>query len=370
MIIYFILLAYIFLLPLVLQPIIPDYDKRQKWIAFLGVAFIFLIFSLKSPTVGSDIMGYREQYYISRYMSWSNNDYVFFETGYILLEKFFSKLGVSFQLFAALIYFVECLALYLFISKFSSDAMMSLLIFVCYLSFVFSMSGLRQTLAMSMCIFAYLLFYKQKPIPVILGIFIIALAITIHRSAYIFYIIPIVMIYSKKFVRFNLFVFLSILLISIFGRVFVWSAVNQLMKTVDVNTSITLGGNFIFLVGVMIFCVFTYETYYGLGILGSKRALANQPSEIVFEDTMCMRVSELCVFGEILFSGDSMLRTVNYFVILMVPLLPNMLMKYKEEQRTILKIGLILFLLFLFITETLIPNQLEISHYKFFWETI
>lgn len=370
MIIYFILLTYIFLLPIVLQSIISDSDKRQRWVAFLGVAAIFLVFSLKAPSVGIDIKGYQEQYYISRYMPWSNNDYVFFETGYILIEKFFSKLGVDFQVFTALIYFVECLALYLHISKFSNDAMMSLLIFICYLTFVFSMSGLRQVLAMSVCMLAYLLFYKKRPIPIMIGLIMIGLAITIHRSAYIFFIIPLVMLYSIRFPKFNAFVLGSILLLAVVGRVYIWTAVGQLFKRVDVGTSITLGGNFIFLVGIMVFCIFTYETYYGIGLFGTKRSVLIDTPEIVFEDTMCMRVAELCVIGEIIFSGDSMLRTVNYFVMLMVPLLPRMLMKYKKEQRVILQIGLILFLLFLFISQTLVINQLEISHYKFFWESV
>lgn len=370
MIIYFILLLYIFVLPIALEHLVPDYAKRQKWITGLGLFAVFLILSLKAPSVGIDIKGYSEQYYISKLMSWENNDYVFFENGYIILEKIFSKAGFDFQFFAAFIYLVECLALYLLISKYSNDATMSLVIFVCYLTFIFSMSGLRQVIAMSVCIFAYLLFCKRKPIPIICGMLLIILAITFHRSAYIFFIIPLVMLYCNKVKKFNLIVFIIVLLFSIFGRVFIWNIVNRFMKNVDSATTITLGGNFLFLVGVMFFCLFTYEAYYGIGFFGKKKPIQTVAvPRIEFEDTMCLRVAELCVFGQIMFSGDSMLRTVNYFMILLIPFLPRMLTKYRKDQRLILQIALILFLLILFI-QSLINNQLEVSHYKFFWEQL
>jgi hypothetical protein len=219
-------------------------------------------------------------------------------------------------------------------------------------------------------LFAYLLFYKRKPIPIILGLLLIALAITIHRSAYIFYLIPLVMLYSLKFKKFNAVVLIVILALSVFGRVFIWNMVNSLFKEVDSGTAITLGGNFLFMIVVMVFCVFTYESYYGIGFFGSKRrALPVELPEIAIEDTMCLRVSELCIIGQIVFSGDSMLRTVNYFIVLMIPLLPRMLSKYRKDQRIVLQIGLTFFLLYLFI-DSLISNQLNIAHYQFFWETV
>lgn len=368
MIIYIILLVYIFLLPVITKPLVPNFESRQKWIAFLGLAAVFLVFALKAPTVGIDIPGYREQYYLSKSMPWSDFSYVYFENGYIFLEKLFSKMGFDFQLFTVLIYFTECLALFLLISKFSQDATLSLLIFICYQMFVFSMSGLRQVISISICIFAYLLFYKRRWFTTIIGLTLIVAAITIHTSAYVFFLIPLLMFLSDRVKSISLILLGILLLFSALTRTLIWRLINTYMKSVDVGTQITLGGNFLFLVLVMIFCLYTYESYYGLGYFGKKRrTLLAETPVVLFEDTMCVRIVELCVIGNIVMSGASLLRAVSYFTIILVPLLPGMFNKYRKGQSAVMRVVFVALLLYLFI-QSLVINQLHFSHYMFFWE--
>lgn len=70
-----------------------------------------------------------------------------------------------------------------FIYRNSVDAALSLTIYVCLGLFTFNMNGMRQAIAMSVCLFAYEYVKKQKFIPFIL---IVLLAMQFHRTAMCF----------------------------------------------------------------------------------------------------------------------------------------------------------------------------------------
>ena len=117
MIIYFVLIGYVLVLPLIVRLFTSNSAKIQSFVALFGMLGVYLVLALKAPTVGIDIAGYSDQYYIAKTVPWSNFDYVYFEKGYILLEKVFSKIGFSFQTFTMILYGVECSAWYLLIKK-------------------------------------------------------------------------------------------------------------------------------------------------------------------------------------------------------------------------------------------------------------
>lgn len=162
--IYLFLIAFLLITAFICKSLISDNEKAEKTILKIGILAIFLILSLKKETVGIDIIGYKEQYLISQFKSWGNVDYVYFETGYIQLMKLFSKAGISFQWFTVFIYALLCTALYFFIKTVSENVTMSLLIFICFQFFVFSISALRQTIAMSLCMLAYLALKRSDKI--------------------------------------------------------------------------------------------------------------------------------------------------------------------------------------------------------------
>ena len=367
MIIYFVLIGYVLVLPLIVRLFTSNSTKIQTFVALFGMLGVYLVLALKAPTVGIDIAGYSEQYYIAKTVPWSNFDYVYFEKGYILLEKVFSKIGFSFQAFTMILYGVECSAWYLLIKKQSSNAMISVLFFICYQFFVLSASGLRQALAMSVCIFAYLLFLKQSPRRIVFGMFLVGVAYSIHSSALFFLIIPVLIFLSSRFPRIHVTGIAAVLLISGIARQAFWGFVNNYMKEVDVSASVSLGGSFMLLAGIMLFSVFTYNTYYHIGALGNHN-LNVHSEKIEYIDTLEVWISVVSVASFILLSGGKMLRASMYISMLIVPLFPNLIEKYRREYRIIIKVVFIVFLIILFYRETLVVNQLRISHYKFFWQ--
>ncbi len=102
---------------------------------------------------------------------------------YYFLSNVFSKLGFTYRewfVFIAAVYVGGfCYLLY----RHSDDWFLSILFFVCLSYYYFSMTGLRQTLAMGVCFFAYDYALRKRPIPFVLLVYLASL---FHSSALIF----------------------------------------------------------------------------------------------------------------------------------------------------------------------------------------
>ncbi len=372
MLIYILLIVYILILPYIVSPFVRgDNVKIQKYTALFGMIAVFLLLALKAPSVGVDIKGYEQQYYLSRRIPWNDFSYVYYENGYILFEKIFSKLGLSFQFFTAFIYFLECLSVYLIISKYSTDSRFSILFFVCYQFLVFSTSGLRQTIAVSLCTFAFLLFYKQKLLPSIFGLLLTAAAYTVHSSALIFFVIPVIILLNRYFSVISLSELIIGVVLSLFIRSTLWSFINNYFRKIESDGGFSLSGNFIFLLCIALFCLFTYQMYYRTGLFG-RRTLYTGTETVTREpnDTFLVRASICIVLMHIMLSGGVLLRGLMCLNMMLVAFLPNMINKYRFKQKAAIKAVFMTALILIFYFQTLSVNQLGICPYKFFWEGI
>ncbi len=362
MAIYICLIIFILLLPILVTGFCYTKVARDKAVALIGMSVIFLLLALKGD-VGADILGYKKQYEIATTKAWGDFDYVYFEVGYITLTKFFSKLEISFQLFMGFVYLLSCTATYFFIRKYSENPTFSLIIFICYQFFVFNISGVRQCIAMSICLIAYMVLERKTTRNIIFAFLLNILAITMHQSAIIFLVALLFSFIKSK--RINIWIYLGVLCISVVGRPIVFSIVNKYFREVDVSTAIELGGNFILLIGVALL----------MYVVNAKTNIFNiRGAELQLEETkethtlFFTRMLWLSIIANIIFSGNAMLRAVMYLTIFIIPGLPNTVAKTDKKVKLFLQIALISFFILLFFVDTLIPNQLELRPYKFFWE--
>lgn len=355
---YIILIAYILLVTLVAAYVVPDARKRQLVILRLGMFAIFLLLALKKDTVGIDISGYKEQYLLSAAVPWSNTSYVYFEPGYIQLMKLFSKPGIDFQLFAAVIYGVCCYAYYMFMVRYSKDAALSLMIFICYQFLVFYTSGLRQALAMAMCIYAFLLvdgtwgrYWGRLGCSILL----VLAAAMIHKSALLFLIVILFIQWKPKNVHWVLMVLL--LGASVAARPLLLWFIRSYIGSFKGSGGITLGGNFIFLVGLTL-----------LGIVGYYQNGDREEGQNIRFLAISVNTLMMAVIANILFSGSTMLRSSMYLTIFLIPGLPCVISCFERRIQILLSWFLGLFLIVLFWTDTLSVNQLGLCPYLFFWQ--
>lgn len=338
-------------------------EKQEKVIAFGSMLMIFLLLALKKDTVGIDIPGYKDLYIEAGFMEWGDYSLYHFEEGYVILTMLFSKMGIGFQLFAAFLYFIWCTAIYLLIRKYSSNATLSVLIFICYQFFVFSISGLRQTLAMALCIFALIMCLSSKRSCRLLSLVLIFLANTMHQSALVFFAIPVLVWLLKG--KVHIIAWVSLFLLVCIFRKSIWLIVTLLFgKTA---TDIELGGNFIMLLGLTCFACFTYYYQYNKKSRRIRKHTIFEEHLTQF-DPLMVRGMFLCLITNVMFAGSTMLRAGMYFTILLIPGIPSVISRYEIKVRWLLNVAFAVFLIILFYSDTLAPNQLSLCPYRFFWQ--
>ncbi len=341
-----------------------NHEKREKAILLFGIILIFLLLALKKDTIGIDIAGYEEAYEESALHTWLDTDWIYFESGYTILMQFLVFRGVSFQAFTALLYLVLCSALYLFIRTYSKNVTLSLLIFICYQFLVFSISGLRQTLATAICLFAFLCLKKVNIRRLIVAVLLTLLATTIHQSSLVFFAILFLRIWKTG--KVHLFNWICICLAALASRNFIWNFISAYLKEVDTTLSVTLGGNFVFLIGIALFCWATTNCRVRIGgrQINTPEALEQKDGTLTFFQQSVF----LCIALTLLFSGNSLQRAVMYSSVFLIPGLTQFISLYEEDYQKLLNVAMGLFLIALFAMDSLIPNQLSICPYLFFWQ--
>lgn len=340
MTIYFLLIGFIAALGLFLPG--PD---RKKRILFFGLLAIFLLLVLKKDTVGIDTAGYRTQYLLSAKRGWADFAYVYFEEGYILAMKLFAKSGLPFRVFAAAIYGLLCSGYYRFLKRYSESPALSLLMLACYQFLVFHTSALRQTLAMAVCLHAFVELDKGRTLR---SLALTALAVTFHRSALVFF--AVYPFFALKGRRLSGPLCCAVGAAIVLMRPWVWTLVSRLLREVDPATDIVIGGNCLFLLAMALFQLYTDAARPGphSGFLAHMGLMA--------------------FFGDLLLSGSAMLRGNMLLTLFLLPGIPNAIGRYERRTRLVLQVLFAGFLILLFYHDTLAINQLDLLPYRFFWQ--
>lgn len=165
------------------------YDDKAKrnFLLWCGVA-MFLIIALRHREVGSnDSNNYYENWELLSNFSF-NELKLFsmesnFEKGYLLFVWLFSHLLPEGQFVFVLsaIIFTIAVCRYIYIN--SEDPELSFVMYICLGLYTFMAQGLRQSIAMSICLFAIELIKKRK---FVLFVVLILFATTFHSSSIVF----------------------------------------------------------------------------------------------------------------------------------------------------------------------------------------
>lgn len=319
-------------------------EKGRRLLLILGISALFLLLALKKDTVGLDTLGYRQQYRIAATVPWDDFDYVYFEKGYIFLMKLFSKSGLPFRCFTGAIYGLLCLGYYRFLRKYSRNVTLSLLILFCYQFLVFHLSGLRQSLAMGLCLCAFLSLeegHRLRSLGLVLA------AALCHRGALAF--LAVYPVYALRGRRLPGLVYLLCVPAAMLLRPGLWWLARRVFADVAPSAGMAVGGNLVFLAGMAVFLLYT-------------RAAAGE------QDSFFPHMALVALCCDLVLSGSPLLRCNLFFTLFLIPGVPNAISRYEHRTRLVLEVALGLFLILLFYTDTLAINQLGLLPYRFFWQ--
>lgn len=341
-------------------------DKQRAQISALRLLLLimYLMLALKAETVGSDIRGYGEWYKYTGEIPFGDFSYCYMEKGYVLLMKLGNIMGLSFQAFEAVLYAITIIPIYFFLKNHSSNVMISILVLFCLDYYVFTSSGLRQTVAMSFCVGAFTILSRTtssihfKPFmnlkAIVLPLLIVVAASFIHRSALLF--IPVILISFFQYRGITYTVFLVVFLIMLFvPRYFLNFNEEYSLSRYEFDEDLTLGRMFMFDVLMLVFyfvCIIFNKGHF------RNKSLSWQYGIIVLYGLLTMAA----------FNGSILMRSAAYELLFMAIIIPDAIQSFNDTGKKIISaifIAAMFYSLFYLILE---PNSLRIVPYRFFFQ--
>ena len=353
-IVYFIFIVFMWLLSV-------RQNRREMVNRYLRICLVllFFIFVLRDFTIGRDIQGYKDAYEMTPDYSFWDFEYIYFENGYLLLNKLFNLVHLPFRAFFVFCYAVILIPLYFFFKNHSKDPLFSLIIYYCYQFFVLDMSALRQSIAMSICLIAYLALQSENRFRFLLFVLIVTVAFTIHRSAILFLVVGYLVLKRE-----TPFVNIILIIAYIVGIWFIMQNDQYLLLMLhdkelteyEYNDTFRVGYTFVLNMGWLFFMLLTFLTQHSMG----KYRL------LLVKDLHLMTCACAVMIA---LSGSTLLRASSYFLIFITIALPEFLSllgkKTGVEAIGFIKILIIALYFFIFYSTVLKVSQFDIVPYKF-----
>lgn len=192
----------IFLIPLVFLGFgffSSSFVRKEKVKRFLLALFFFLgillLFVFRNSGVGIDTETYYEFYLNSKNYQFLDllSGKAPFETGFSLFCFFFSSCNVPFPIFLFFCAFLIFIPPILIINKYSPYPALSYLILYTFGFFTFSMSALRQSIAIGLFLIGFLFYNPKRPVSCFLILPFILLALSFHTSAIVCFLVFLVL---------------------------------------------------------------------------------------------------------------------------------------------------------------------------------
>lgn len=245
------------------------YNKKKLRYLLLASLPMFFLIGFRNQNIGADTINYLDHFTLISKTPWGQ---IFegsrMEHGYIVFVKLislFTNNPLVYQIICAMIYW---LAISIFANQLEEAPFFFLFLFCTLGTYTFMFTGVRQCLAMCICLLSYPFIKKQKLIPFLLCIL---LAFYFHKSSVLF--ISAYFIAPRKINVINIVIFLALCVFTIMYLDVIQKWFNDQL---DYDYGIeSTGSGFIFLAILLvmtvlsIFLVFTNkgETKYAKGLL-------------------------------------------------------------------------------------------------------
>ncbi len=156
--------------------------KKQTFILIFSCSLLYLLMILKAPLTGD------YSRYADNFLNSAGKSFRFYldrkkEVGFYMFTKLLSEISLSPFFYFAVTSAIVCICLFFFLNRYAYNKKYAVYFYYTIGLFAFSFAGLRQTLAMSLCLFAYEAIRKRKPVRFLL---LVGIAFLFHKSAAFF----------------------------------------------------------------------------------------------------------------------------------------------------------------------------------------
>lgn len=357
MLVYIIVILFIILLQLNLSGMKAGVQRNKtenRYFKFICWVLVLLA-ALRGITVGTDTIGYWEDYEAMSDISFfyilvRYRDYPIF----FLLAKLCSVLGLPVQVLFGIIEGIYVLAIYQFIKRYSNDQLYSILGFTVIGLYSFSLAGLKQDLSMAFILFCYMALEDKKYVRALL---LVVLSYFCHHASLVF--LGGVALYFIRSWR-HYYLYLVIIMIAVlFGTQYLWGQMLTLLEN-NHYTELYLEDE-----GYSSTTMIIYGVLLAILVVFSNRYRHQHP----IDSRIMLGMSSLAfVLQAFSFVSSTAFRLSFYFLPFMVVAFPNAFNCIEnQDRRRWARIGVEVLLIFIFIYTNYRGSS--IVPYVFFWQT-
>ena len=314
---------------------------RSKRVCVVAAINAIILSTFRDWSVGADTRSYLYTFNEINNYSWEkilglfNEKYVIGsfdgDPGYYLVTKVFQCFSTNYQWWLLFMAVAFTVPFAFFVMKYSSDALISWVMYFALFFGFFGTTGMRQTLACSVAFFVSLPLIKEKKI--IYFIISVILASTLHHSCLIF--LPMFFISKVKFNRVINYIYWVLIILAFIAK----DKVFAIMNAVGAN------GKYGYYEGAgaptftfFLLCISILLTLFREKIVDNKEFSINFSAHATMLAMM---------FSPLLLIDPSLMRIVMYFSFFLIILLPEFTNIFTEKSKGIFKVIVIVVLMFL-----------------------
>lgn len=187
-------------------------EKAKKWNFIFALLPVFVLIAFKSEYIGRDTFNYLNTFSeVGDEIDFGEDGERVREYGFQYLEIILNRITDNSQSLLITLGILTVVSLYSFIRNTAKSWCLALYFFICLGFFQFVMTGIRQSMAIEIMLFAYPFIKKKKVIPYML---MVGLACLFHKSAIV--CAPLYVIANMALNRKNMFFMIIVMFIMLF----------------------------------------------------------------------------------------------------------------------------------------------------------
>lgn len=324
---------------------------------------LVVITGYRSDSVGRDTAMYHQLFdLVSKSNSffqtinlWQNKS---IEIGYLGLEYFLSRF-FDFHSASLIFAFISIVPVMLLIYKYSKNYFISIFVYIAFGMYPFTLTGVRQSVAMGVCCLAFIYSKEKKVIRFLVLVFLASL---IHKTAIIF--LPVYWIININHSKRNIILFITGIFLSFTLRGSAYRLLN-IFSRYQYETSDSAGGIklFIFIFGTIVLSYFVSKRFF-YGSPTEEKSIVN------VEDFSIFNMVAFCALLWPITSANSVVfRLYYYYFIFMILFIPNFI-KESGTKSTRVLLTMIYFIIgcYFLLVYVLGNAQMMYSDFYFFWQ--
>ena len=343
-----------------------DNSRIRKFIVFSFFSLLYLLFVLRDINVGCDMPGYKKIYEQSMLYDWFDSSWTYMEAGYVFLMKLFTSIGATFREFMIMCYLLIVIPLGVYIYRYSKDISLSLVIYICFQFFVLNMSGLRQSMAMSLCLVAFMVAEHKGIKKIIKFLLIVTAATLIHKSAIVFFFAYFILRRSLNIKWGILYLILGLALSAGSSHLLQYLQDSDI-TTYEFDSSLTIGASFIMMLAILIWAFFASRKN---GDVSANTLSFKSSNEMSFSLGNYSNMLAISLLLLVAFSGTILMRASNYYNIVLLIMIPELFTRLDTSVRVFAKLLFVALMIGIFYFTVLVPSQFDIVPYKFAFDAL